>query len=123
VVLRLKRFAVRLNITVSSRLLHYGVNEFLRAFVKHQIVSYVPNFVAKILLILTHDLDSTDQTMNDSTFYVMWVVGLEVQITSSTSRFPVRFRGQVWTPLHDEHLLSDHFRADLRAIYCTSHTF
>jgi hypothetical protein len=42
--------------------------------------------------------------MNDSPFYVMWVVGLEVQITTSQSRFPVHFHGQFWTPLHNQNI-------------------
>lgn len=40
--------------------------------------SYILNFLVEIILILTYDLGSTDQTMNDSPFQVMWVVGLEV---------------------------------------------
>jgi hypothetical protein len=50
-------------------------------------VSYVLYFAAAILLVLTYDLGSTDKTMNYSRFYVTWVVGLEVQITISMSRF------------------------------------
>jgi hypothetical protein len=53
----------------------------------------------KILLILTHDLRSVDQSMNCSPFHVMWVVGLEVQVATSMSRLPVHFRDQFWTPL------------------------
>jgi hypothetical protein len=48
--------------------LHYRVNKFLWVFIKHQIVSYVLNFIVEILLVLTYDLDSTDQTMNASHF-------------------------------------------------------
>jgi hypothetical protein len=62
------------------------------------------NFVIEILLILTYDLGSADQTMNDSPFYVMWVVGLEVQITTSMSRFPVHFLGQFWTRLPEQNV-------------------
>jgi hypothetical protein len=32
----------------------------------------------------------------------MWVVGIEVQITTSMSKFLVHFRGQFWAPLHDQ---------------------
>jgi hypothetical protein len=71
----------------------YGVNKFFWIFTKHQIMSYVFNFVVEILLILTYDLRSVDQTVNDSPFYVVWVVGLEEQITASMSRLPVHFRG------------------------------
>jgi hypothetical protein len=39
-------------------------------------MSYVPNFIVEILL-LSYDLGSADQTMNKSTFYMMWVVGLK----------------------------------------------
>jgi hypothetical protein len=42
--------------------------------------------------------------MNDSPFYVMWVVVLEVQITTSMSRLPVHFLGQFWTPLHNQNV-------------------
>jgi hypothetical protein len=56
---------------------------------------YVLNFVAKIILILTYDLGSADETMNDFLFYVMWVVGLDIQIKSSMKRLQVQFRGQV----------------------------
>jgi hypothetical protein len=49
-------------------------NKFIWIFTEHQIMSYVFNFVVKIVLILTYDRHSVDQTMNDSLFYVMWVV-------------------------------------------------
>jgi hypothetical protein len=52
-------------------------------------MSYVLSFTVEILLILTYDLCSTDQTMNDSLFHVIWVVRLEVQIMTCMSRFPV----------------------------------
>jgi hypothetical protein len=86
----------------ASQWLHYGVKEFLWVFIKHQIISNVLNFLAEILQILTYDLGSTDQTMNGSPFHVMWVVGLEVQITTCMSRFLVYFRGQFRSPLHDQ---------------------
>jgi hypothetical protein len=35
---------------------------------------------------------------------VVWVVGLEVQKTTCMSKFPVQFRGQLWTPLHDRNV-------------------
>jgi hypothetical protein len=38
-------------------------------------MSYVLNFLFEILLVLTHDLGSTDRTMGDSP-HVMLVVGL-----------------------------------------------
>jgi hypothetical protein len=63
---------------------------------------HILSFVAEVLLALTHDLGSTDQTMNDSPFYVIWVAGLEMQITTGVSRFPVHFCGQFWTPVHDQ---------------------
>jgi hypothetical protein len=65
-------------------------------------MSCVFNFVVEILLILTYDLRSADQTMNDSPFYVMLVVELEVQIMTSMNRLLVHFRGQFWIPLHDQ---------------------
>jgi hypothetical protein len=65
---------------VTSRWIHYGGNEFLWAFIKQQIVSDVLNLVVQILLVLTHGLGSSDQTMNDSPFYVVWLLGLEVYI-------------------------------------------
>jgi hypothetical protein len=39
-------------------------------------MSYGLNFVVEILRNLTYDLDCTDQTMNDSLFHMIWVVGL-----------------------------------------------
>jgi hypothetical protein len=57
-------------------------------------MSYVFNFVVEILLILTYDLRSVDQTVYDSPFYVMWVVGLEMQVTSIMRRLPVHCRVQ-----------------------------
>jgi hypothetical protein len=42
--------------------------------------------------------------VNEIHFYVMWVVGLEVQIMTSMNRFPVDFRGQFWTPHHDQNV-------------------
>jgi hypothetical protein len=44
-------------------------------------MSYIINFLVENLLILTYDLGSTDQTMNDSPSHVM-VVGLEVTCIS-----------------------------------------
>jgi hypothetical protein len=60
------------------------------------------DFVGKILLILTCDLCSVEQTMNYSPLHVMWMVGLEVQVTTSMSRLPVHFCDQLWTPLHNQ---------------------
>jgi hypothetical protein len=57
-------------------------------------MSYVPNFVVEILLILTRDLGSADQTMNDSPFYVIWVAEFEAHITTSMDRFLIHFNGQ-----------------------------
>jgi hypothetical protein len=68
------------------------------------IVSYVHNFVVETLLILTHGLGLDDQTMNDSPFYVIYVIGPEMKITTGMSRFPVQFRSQFWTPLHDQNV-------------------
>jgi hypothetical protein len=68
-------------------------------------MSYIFNFVVEILLILTYDLRSVDQIKNDSPFYAMWVVGLEVQRTTSMSRLPIHFRGQFWTALQNENVL------------------
>jgi hypothetical protein len=56
--------------------------ESLWVFLKHQMMFCVLKFLAEILLILIRDLGSTDLTMNDSPFHVMWVVGLEVQIAA-----------------------------------------
>jgi hypothetical protein len=90
--------------TVVSRWLHYAVNKFLWVIIKHQIMSYVLNFLGEILLILTYDLGSTKQTMTDCAFHVMWVDGLEVQTMARMSRFPVQFRGQFRTPLHAQNV-------------------
>jgi hypothetical protein len=79
----------------------YEVIKFLWVFIKHQIMLYVLNFLAEILLILTYDLGSIDRTMNDSPFHMMWVVGFEVQITTCM-RFLVHFRVQFRTPLHEQ---------------------
>jgi hypothetical protein len=68
-------------------------------------MSYVLNFIAEILLFLTYDLDLSDHTTKNSPCYVMWVAGLEVQITTNMSRFPAHFHGQFWTPLHDQNVL------------------
>jgi hypothetical protein len=51
------------------------------------------NIPVEILLSLTYDLGSTDETMNGSPFHVMWVVRLEVQISISMSTFSEHFRG------------------------------
>jgi hypothetical protein len=67
-------------------------------------MSYVLNFVVEILLVLTYDLGLTNQTVNDLSFYVMWVVDLEVQITTSMSRFSVHFHGKFWTPLQEQNV-------------------
>jgi hypothetical protein len=65
-------------------------------------MSYILNFHVEIFLILTYDLGSTEQAMNDSPFHVLGVVGLEVQIKTCMIRFPVHSRGQFRTPLHDQ---------------------
>jgi hypothetical protein len=67
-------------------------------------MSYVFNFVVKIRLVLTYDLRSVDQAMNHSPFYVIRVVGLEVEITTSKSKIPVHFCGQFWTPLLNQNV-------------------
>jgi hypothetical protein len=51
-----------------------------------------------------YDLGSADQTINSSPFYMMWVVGLEMQITIGMSRFPVHFHAQFWISLHDQNV-------------------
>jgi hypothetical protein len=38
-------------------------------------------------------------------FYMMWVVELKVHITTSMSGFPIHFRAQFLTPLHDQNIL------------------
>jgi hypothetical protein len=80
------------------------VSEFLWVFIKCQIMSYVVNFLVEILLILTYDRGCTDQTMNDSPFRMMWVVGVEVQIMTCMSTFLVHFYGKFRTPLHDQYV-------------------
>jgi hypothetical protein len=72
--------------------------------IKYQIMSYVFNFTVQILLIMIYDLCLVDRTMYNSPFYVIWVVGLEVQVMTSVSRLPVHFRGQFWTPLHNQNV-------------------
>jgi hypothetical protein len=52
---------------------------------------YALNFTVEMLLVLTYDHDSTDQTMNDSPFYMMWVSGLEMQVTTSMNSFQYTF--------------------------------
>jgi hypothetical protein len=58
------------------------IMESLWAFLKHQIMSYILNFLVDFLLILSYELGCTDLPMKDAPFCMMWVVGLEVQITS-----------------------------------------
>jgi hypothetical protein len=67
-------------------------------------MSYVFNFVVEILLILIYDLCFVDQTMYDSPFYMMWVAGLEVHVTTSMSRFPLHLHGQFWTLLLNQNV-------------------
>jgi hypothetical protein len=57
-------------------------------------MSHVFNFVVEILLILKYNILSAEQIVKDSLFYVLWVVGVEVQVRISMSRFPAHFRGQ-----------------------------
>jgi hypothetical protein len=57
-----------------------------------QDLRFIPTYFVvffETLLVLTHDPGCTDQTMNGSSPHMMWVAGLEVQITSSMSRFPI----------------------------------
>jgi hypothetical protein len=70
--------------------------------IEYQIIFYGFNFVVNILLILTYVLRLVDQIMDHSLLYVMWVVGLEVQIRTSIGRLPVHFCGQFWAPLHSQ---------------------
>jgi hypothetical protein len=62
---------------VASHWLHYGVRDLLWVFIKHQIMAHVLNFLVDVILILTDDLGSTDQTVNHFRFHVMWVIGLK----------------------------------------------
>jgi hypothetical protein len=78
--------------------------QILWIFTEHQIMFYVSNFVVEILLILTYDLHSVDQTVNNSPFYVMWVVRIEVQITTSMSILLIHFCGQFWTLFHNQNI-------------------
>jgi hypothetical protein len=64
--------------TVASPWLHHGINKFLWVFIKYQIMSCVLNFSVEIVPVLTYDLGSTDQAMNDSSFHVVGVVGLNM---------------------------------------------
>jgi hypothetical protein len=41
-------------------------------------LSYVFNLIVGIFLILTHDLGLNDQIMNSSSFYMIWMVWIEV---------------------------------------------
>jgi hypothetical protein len=52
-------------------------------------MSYVLNFLVEILQILTYDLGSAAQATNDFSFHMMWVDGLEMQITTCMSRYLV----------------------------------
>jgi hypothetical protein len=52
-------------------------------------MSYVLNFPAEILLILTFDIGYTDKAVNDSSFHIMGVVGLEMQMMYFLSIFIV----------------------------------
>jgi hypothetical protein len=87
--------------TISYGWLQYRVNEFFRILTEHQVMSYVSDFVAKIILVLTYNLRSVEQTMDDSLFYVMWVVRVKVKITASVCQLSVHFGGQFRTPLHN----------------------
>jgi hypothetical protein len=66
-------------------------------------MSYVLNYILDILLILTYDTARLIKLWT-ALFYVMCVVGLEVQITTSMSRFLVHCSGQFWTSLHDQNV-------------------
>jgi predicted amino acid-binding ACT domain protein len=61
-------------------------------------MSLVSNILVEILPMLTYNLDSIDQTMNDSPFHMMWLVGLQVQIKICMSMFHGKFRNS----LHDQ---------------------
>jgi hypothetical protein len=79
-------------------------NSFFWIFIKHQIMSYVFNFIVEMLLIFTYDLRSVDQTVNISPFHMMWVVGLEVQIMTSMSRLLAHFHGWFFTVFHNQNV-------------------
>jgi hypothetical protein len=49
-------------------------------------MSHVSNSVVEILLILTDDLGLTDQTVNNSSFHVMWKFVLEARGPESNLR-------------------------------------
>jgi hypothetical protein len=51
---------------------------------------------------LLKSFQSWHMTLARFAFHVMRVVGFELQITTSMSRFPAHFRGHFRTPLHDQ---------------------
>jgi hypothetical protein len=65
----------------------------------YQIRSYVLNFLVEKP---DPGIGSGDQAMDYSSFHMMSAVGIEVQITTRMSRFPVNFCSQFMTPLQDE---------------------
>jgi hypothetical protein len=76
----------------------------------HYPSSYVFNFAVEILLILIYDLRSVDKTTNGSPSHAIWVLGIEVQITTSMSRFPARWimiRKIIFVPMYHRHKLLD----------------
>jgi hypothetical protein len=102
VVLILKRFPMRLNsvpwyiVSEKGRLLLDGfimesTNSCGYSLCIRSCFIRILNFVVEILLILTYsyELASTDQTMKNSPIHVIRLVGIEVQVTTCMSRFPV----------------------------------
>jgi hypothetical protein len=57
-----------------------------------------------LILILTYNLGSMEQTMDYSPFYVMRMVKIKVKITASVRRLSVHFGGQFRTQLHNQNI-------------------
>jgi hypothetical protein len=103
---------------------------FFWVFNKHQIMSYIFNFLVEILLILTYDLGSVDQSMNDSRFYVVCVTDFVDSVMKLSTRnrpsSDTIYVGTVIIPYVNgisEKFRSTENRFNLRTIFKTKHTF
>jgi hypothetical protein len=69
------------------------VNETLGLNVELEITSQAADFFNQILSFLAYGGGSTVKTLNQTSFHMLWMVRVEVEVSASVGGFPVDFGG------------------------------
>jgi hypothetical protein len=70
------------------------VNETLGITIELEITSQAADFIKQILSFLAYGGSSIVKTLNQTSFHMLRMVGVEVEISASVGGFPVDFAGQ-----------------------------